>query len=145
MQTQRYWIVLGTTVAALTPPVRSLLTDHPYFYMDPQWELVWGLLSGATVYAVGGMSTTRFWERVRKHNIEWAWFPNPILKHPETPQDGDNPIRMFAAGAISEEAIREAEARTESTSLQRASPHCASQQVGLTSRPLRMQCVGKST
>ena len=111
MQTQRYWIVLGTTVAALTPPVRSLLTDHPYFYMDPQWELVWGLLSGASVYAVGKMSTTRFWDRVRKHDIEWAWFPNPILKHPPRPDDADNPIRLFAAGAISAGAIAEAEAR----------------------------------
>ena len=111
MQTQRYWIVLGATAAAISPPVRSLLTDHPYFYMDPQWELVWGLMSGATVYAVGKMSTTRFWERVRRHRIEWAWFPNPILKLPVADEDGDNPIRMFAAGAISAEAIREAEAR----------------------------------
>ena len=79
--------------------------------MDPQWELVWGLLSGATVYAVGRMSTTRFWERVRAHDIEWAWFPNPILKLPKQEDDGTNPIRMFAAGAISAEAIHEAEAR----------------------------------
>ena len=111
MQTQHYWIVLGATAGAISPDVRSILTDHPYFYMDPQWELIWGLLSGATVYAVGGMSTTKFWERVRKHDIEWAWFPNPILKAPAKPDDGDNPIRMFAAGAISAEAIREAEAR----------------------------------
>lgn len=111
MQTQRYWIVLGATAAAISPPVRSLLTDHPYFYMDPQWELVWGLMSGATVYAVGKMSTSRFWERVRKYGIEWAWFPNPILKLPVEDNDGDNPIRMFAAGAISVGAIKEAEAR----------------------------------
>jgi len=111
MQTQRYWIVLGATAAAISPPVRSLLSDHPYSYMDPQWELVWGLMSGATVYAVGKMSTSRFWERVRKHGIEWAWFPNPILKLPVADNDGDNPIRMFAAGAISAGAIREAEAR----------------------------------
>jgi acyl-CoA synthetase (AMP-forming)/AMP-acid ligase II len=111
MQTQRYWIVLGTTAGEISPAVRSLLTDHPYFYMDPQWELVWGLLSGVTVYAVGKMSTTRFWERVRAHNVEWAWFPNPILKHPAAADDADNPIRMFAAGAISAAAIHEAEAR----------------------------------
>jgi crotonobetaine/carnitine-CoA ligase len=111
MQTQRYWIVLGTTASAISPPVKSLLTDHPYFYMDPQWELVWGLLSGATVYAVGKMSTSRFWDRVRRHGIEWAWFPNPILKLPASGDDADNPIRMFAAGAISAEAILAAEAR----------------------------------
>ena len=111
MQTQRYWIVLGTTAGAIAPDVRSILTDHPYFYMDPQWELIWGLLSGASVYAVGGMSTTKFWDRVRKYDIEWAWFPNPILKHPQKPGDGDNTIRMFAAGAISSTAIREAEKR----------------------------------
>jgi crotonobetaine/carnitine-CoA ligase len=111
LQTQRYWIVLGATAATISPDVESLLTDHPYFYMDPQWELVWGLLSGATVYAVGKMSTSRFWERVRIHGIEWAWFPNPILKLPAQDNDGDNPIKMFAAGAISAAAIKEAEAR----------------------------------
>ncbi len=111
MQTQRYWIVLGATAAAISPPVRSLLTDHPYFYMDPQWELVWGLMSGVTVHAVGKMSTTRFWDRVRAHDIEWAWYPNPILKQPEREDDLDNPIRMFAAGAISAGAIKAAESR----------------------------------
>lgn len=111
MQTQRYWIVLGATAGAISPDVGSLLTDHPYFYMDPQWELIWGLLSGVTVYAVGGMSTTKFWERVRRFDIEWAWFPNPILKAPPDPEDGQNPIRLFAALAISVEAIRTAEAR----------------------------------
>ena len=111
MQTQRYWIVLGRTAGSMSAPVRSLLTDHPYFYMDPQWELMWGLLDGVTVYAVGRMSTSRFWQRVRKHNIEWAWFPNPILKLPAEPNDADNPIRAFAAGWISAAAIKEAEAR----------------------------------
>ncbi len=111
MQTQRYWIVLGRTAGSMSAPVRSLLTDHPYFYMDPQWELMWGLLDGVTVYAVGRMSTSRFWERVRKHAIEWAWFPNPILKLPAAPNDADNPIRAFAAGWISAAAIKEAEAR----------------------------------
>jgi crotonobetaine/carnitine-CoA ligase len=111
MQTQRYWIVLGRTAGSMSPPVRSLLTDHPYFYMDPQWELMWGLLDGVTVYAVGRMSTTKFWDRVRKHNIEWAWFPNPILKLPVEEHEADNPIRMFAAGWISVAAIKEAEER----------------------------------
>jgi len=98
MQTQRYWIVLGRTAGAMSPPVRSLLTDHPYFYMDPQWELMWGLIDGVTVYAVGKMSTTKFWDRVRTHDIEWAWFPNPILKLPVEENESDNPIRAFAAG-----------------------------------------------
>ncbi len=111
MQTQRYWIVLGRTAGSMSAPVRSLLTDHPYFYMDPQWELMWGLLDGVTVYAVGRMSTSRFWERVRKYDIEWAWFPNPVLKLPAEPNDADNPIRAFAAGWISAAAIKEAEAR----------------------------------
>ena len=111
MQTQRYWIVLASTAAAISANVRSILTDHPYFYMDPQWELLWGLRSGATIYAVGKMSSSRFWQRVREHDIEWAWFPNPILKQPERDDDSENPIRMFAAGAISREAILEAQAR----------------------------------
>jgi crotonobetaine/carnitine-CoA ligase len=111
MQHQRYWIVLGASVSQMTPDIRSLLTDHPYFYMDPQWQLVWCLYGGVTCYVAERMSSSKFWNRVRKHNIEWAWFPTPILKIPASDSDTNHTIKRFHVGAISEEATRIAEAR----------------------------------
>lgn len=111
MQHQRYWIVLGATVGLMSPDIRSLLTDHPYFYMDPQWQLVWCLYSGVTDHVAAQMSSSRFWDRVRKHDIEWAWFPMPILKLPQTDSDSKHSIRTFYAGAISKEEVRLAEKR----------------------------------
>lgn len=111
MQHQRYWIVLGASVSQMTPEVRSLLTDHPYFYMDPQWQLVWCLYGGVTDHVAARMSSSRFWDRVRTNNIEWAWFPTPILKIPPSDSDKEHTIKRFHVGAISEEATRAAEAR----------------------------------
>ncbi len=111
MQHQRYWMVLGCTVGMFTPEIQSILTDHPYFYMDPQWQLVWGLYSGATVYVSPKMSISKFWERVRRHGIQWAWFPLPVLNLPETRRDRDHPIKYFHAGAISSTNVKIAEQR----------------------------------
>ena len=111
MQHQRYWIVLGSSLSLMAPEVRSILTDHPYFYMDPQWQLVWCLYGGVTDYVAARMSSSRFWDRVRDHDIEWAWFPTPILKIPPAKADTEHPLKGFHAGAISEEATRVAEDR----------------------------------
>ncbi len=111
MQSQRYWLITGCNMGLFNPEINSLLTDHPYFYMDPQWQLVWGLYSGATVNVARRMSSSRFLERVRRYDIEWAWFPKPILKLPEQKTDRDHPIRKFHVGAISAAAILEGEAR----------------------------------
>ena len=111
MQSQRYWLLIGCCVSLSNPEINSLLTDHPYFYMDPQWQLVWGLYSGATVNVARRMSSSRFLEWVRRYSIEWAWFPKPLLKLPEQEPDCDHPIKKFNVGAISAAAILDAEAR----------------------------------
>lgn len=111
MQHQRYWIVIGSTVAALSPDVTSLLSDHPYFYMDPQWQLVWCLRAGATANIAPRMSSSRFWQRVRDNDIDWAWFPMPILKIPKATGERKHTIKGFHAGAISKFAALEAERR----------------------------------
>jgi len=111
MQSQRYWLITGCCMAMFNPEIRSLLTDHPYFYMDPQWQLIWGLYGGATVNVARRMSTSRFLDWARRYKIEWAWFPKPILKLPEKKTDREHPIKKFHVGAISAAAILEGEAR----------------------------------
>ena len=111
MQHQRYWILIGGTVAAMSPDVTSLLTDHPYFYMDPQWQLVWSLSSGATVNIAPKMSSSKFWQRVKDYNIDWAWFPIPILGLPEQQDEDKHSIHRFHAGAISRVNVLKAERR----------------------------------
>jgi crotonobetaine/carnitine-CoA ligase len=111
MQSQRYWLIAGCCMGLFNPEIESLLTDHPYFYMDPQWQLVWGLYSGATVNVARKMSSSRFLERARCYNIEWAWFPKPILKLAEQETDQNHPIKKFHVGAISAAGILEGEKR----------------------------------
>lgn len=111
MQHQRYWIVLGCSIAELQPDIGSLLSDHPWFYMDPQWQLIWSLYSGATVNIAPRMSVSRFWSWVRDYGIEWAWFPMPLLNTPASEGEDLHTIKIFHAGAISKAAILEAEKR----------------------------------
>jgi crotonobetaine/carnitine-CoA ligase len=95
----------------MSPEVTSLLSDHPYFYMDPQWQLVWSLRSGATVNIAPRMSSSRFWQRVSDYDINWAWFPVPILNLPETAGEDQHSIKRFHVGAISKANVRKAEQR----------------------------------
>jgi acyl-CoA synthetase (AMP-forming)/AMP-acid ligase II len=111
MQSHRYWLVTGCCMALFNPEINSLLSDHPFFYMDPQWQLVWGLYGGATVNVARRMSSSRFLEWVRRYDIEWAWFPKPILNLPPLATDREHPIKKFHVGAISPAALLEGEER----------------------------------
>lgn len=111
MQHQRYWIVAGCTVAAMSPDITSLISDHPYFYMDPQWQLVWCLRGGVTANIAPRMSSSKFWQRVSDYGIDWAWFPAPILNLPEVEGENEHTIKRFHAGAISRAAAMRAERR----------------------------------
>ncbi len=107
MQSQRYWIYMGAGVFEMIPEkVGSILTDHSYFYMDPLWQLVMGLYGGATVYAASRMSASQFLPRVQKYNIEFAWFPRPLIGAPADPEERNTSLKKMFIGGASAEGIR---------------------------------------
>lgn len=107
MQSQRYWIYMGAGVFEMIPEkVNSILTDHSYFYMDPLWQLVMGLYGGATVYAASRMSASQFLPRVQKYNIEFAWFPRPLIGAPANPEERNTSLKKMFIGGASAEGIR---------------------------------------
>lgn len=99
MQPQRYWIVLGATCYLMNPTIKSLLSDHPVFYMDPQWQLIFGLYGGATVYSASKLSASKFIERLNRFNIDMAFFPRPLISEVATADHIKTPLKkLFTLG-----------------------------------------------
>jgi acyl-CoA synthetase (AMP-forming)/AMP-acid ligase II len=99
MQPQRYWIVLGATCFLMNPTIKSVLSDHPFFYMDPQWQLIFGLYGGATVYSASKLSASKFIERIKRFNIEMAFFPRPLISEIATSNKIKTPLKkLFTLG-----------------------------------------------
>ena len=105
--TQRSWIVFGcSAVESTNVPFQSILADHPFFYLDPQWQLIAALHGGARSYYAEKLSTSRFVERVKKYSIEYALFPRPISGEKGEPSDRDNPLKRMTAIAAGVEGLR---------------------------------------
>lgn len=78
MQDQTYWLYLARKVvnyAELTEK-DCLLTAQPFYYMDPQWNVVATLMAGARLVLMKRFSPTRFWAHVIQFKVTWC---NAIL------------------------------------------------------------------
>ena len=111
MLTHRYWIICGTKVGGLWGRINSILSDHPFFYMDSQWMLVAGLYFGGCVHFSDRMTVTDFMEWIHSYDIELAYLPEPLLKRPEEESDRETKVKVFIAYAFGADQIKEAERR----------------------------------
>jgi len=108
MQTQKYWILLGCVVdSMLDCSINNILTDHSFFYMDPQWQLVMALHCGARLNVAGRLSASQFIHRIKTYDIEMAWIPRPLLSQASSPDDVLLPLKkLFIGGASAENIIQ---------------------------------------
>lgn len=113
MLSHRFWIEAGygPIVFWELEGVRSILSDHPFYYIDPQWMLIAGLYTGARVDFTNGMSVSKFLGWMQTRRSELAWFPDPLLKSSPTAADGDNAMKLFMAYHCSVDMLAEAERR----------------------------------
>ncbi len=116
MQDQTYWLYLARKVvnyAELTE-TDCLLTAQPFYYMDPQWNLVACLMSGAKLVLMKKFSPTRFWEYLIKHQVTWcnAIMANLLYKTmPEDIKEKHN-IRLMACTVIPPSLHKKLEEKT---------------------------------
>ncbi|HKS63390.1 MAG TPA: AMP-binding protein [Xanthobacteraceae bacterium] len=93
MLTQRYWLVIGKVNAFRDGRTyRNILASTPFFYMDPQWQLMMTFFQRATLYVAERQSASRFMEWVRRYAIDFTLLPNVILKQPPSPHDRNNAL-----------------------------------------------------
>lgn len=106
MQTQKYWILLGCVVDAMSPcPITNILTDHSFYYMDPQWQLVMSLHCGARLNVAGRLSASKFIGRIKRYDIDFAWIPRPLIGQVASPDDRNLPLKKLFIGGASAESI----------------------------------------
>lgn len=100
MLTQDYWLVIGKQAAFRDGRVyKRILASTPFFYMDPQWQLMMTMYHRGTLFVARRQSGSRFMRWVREHKIQFGLFPEVVYKQPPTPEDGVNEvIRMNMYG-----------------------------------------------
>lgn len=113
MLTHHYWLLMAKTASYFpSQPIKNFLVQFPFFYMEPQVELLLSFFHEGTIYVPRQASLTKFIDWIRKYNIHYCAFPEPIMKStPPTPYDGDNELRFISAYQFKGEAHIQLEKR----------------------------------
>ena len=114
MLTHDYWLLLALSAAAGmgADAVKRSLLWAPFFYMDPQWQLLMTMQLGGTAYVARRMSLTRFFDWARELQINYTYFPEAALKTlPPSDRDKEMSLRYINAFGWSPASVREAEER----------------------------------
>ena len=103
----RYWTTLGRSLVEEFPRIDAddvMLTAQPFFYLDPMWNVVTALMTGAHLVALDGFHPSTFWEQVRRHEVTYfyclAAMPTLLLRMPATAADRDHRVRAVQCSAI---------------------------------------------
>ncbi|MFI6094592.1 AMP-binding protein [Lentzea sp. NPDC051213] len=102
-----YWMTLGGSLVEEFPRLSSddvMLTAQPFYYIDPQWNVVAALLAGAHLVVLDGFHPSTFWEKVREHRVTYFYclgaMPTLLLRMPPDPLDRSHQVRVVQASAI---------------------------------------------
>lgn len=115
MLTHDYWLLLALSAAEAgmgADAVKRSLLWAPFFYMDPQWQLLMTMQLGGTAYVAKRMSLTRFFDWARDLAINYTYFPEAALKTLEpSARDREMSLRYINAFGWSPASVKEAEER----------------------------------
>jgi len=113
-----YWLTLAGSLASGFPYLQRndrMMTAQALSYMDPQWNLMASLVSGASLVVLDGFHPSTFWDRVREHDVSYfyclASMPIMMLSNPELPHDRDHRVRVVQCSAIPPKRHAELEQR----------------------------------
>ena len=103
-----YWLAMGQRVyldaAPHLAPGEVVLTAQPFFYIDPQWNLVTALLSGAELVVLDGFHPSSLWQKIRDYGVTFFYclgsMPTLMLKMPAHPDDRNHKVRKVLCSAI---------------------------------------------
>lgn len=101
IQTHRYWLTIAISMIGLfDEPPRRILTDTPFFYMDPQFEFLAAMMSGSEVFVAARPSLSRFIERIRDHRIDYCSFWENALSLPPDERDTEHELRWVSTTGL---------------------------------------------
>ncbi|MHA6250747.1 AMP-binding protein [Oceanobacillus sp. CAU 1775] len=108
MLSQNYWLTIGKKFSDSSfsefDQNDVLLTAQPYYYMDPQWNTIAALSTGATLVVLDRFSPSSFFEKIRKHKATFFYclgsMPALLLKMPKSEEDRNHSLRLVGCSAI---------------------------------------------
>lgn len=102
-----YWTTLAHGMVHEFPQLSALdtmLTAQPFHYVDPQWNVVLGLVSGATLVVLDRFHPTTFWSKIRSYGVTWFYclgmMPTLLLRQPPSDSDRNHRVRAIHASGI---------------------------------------------
>ncbi|MCW2544913.1 MAG: dicarboxylate-CoA ligase PimA [Frankiales bacterium] len=105
--TQGYWTRLAEQAAGHDPGLSAsdvLLTAQPFSYIDPQWNLTVGLLTGCALVVLDGFHPSTFMAKVRQHQVTVFYtlgvVPQLLLAQPSSEHDRAHQLRHVLCSGI---------------------------------------------
>ena len=101
MLTHEYWMLIGQLAWSQRGGkvnAKRTLIWAPFFYMDPQWQLLSTMIGGGTVFVARRMSLSSFMDWLIDLKIENCIFPEAAMKRfPPGPRDKELSLRVVNA------------------------------------------------
>ncbi len=102
MLTHEFWLTLGMNASENLTQDDVFLSVTPFYYMDPQWELIMCMTTGATMVLTRKYSTSNYMKLINEYNVTVAWATMAAwtLKQPESLYDKNHCLRFVLVGGF---------------------------------------------
>lgn len=97
--THEYWLILGEFAARSLTQEDVFLTMSPFYYMDPQWELLMALFSGCSIVLVDKISLENFARCIKQYPVSSCWAFPEMLYLENFKTDRDHHLRQVLLSA----------------------------------------------
>jgi len=113
MLTHEYWLTLGMSAAEKLASDDVFLSVTPFYYMDPQWELIMCMTAGAAMVLTRKYSASNYMKLISTYNVSVAWATMAAwtLKQPESPYDRRHRLKFMLVGGFPPHLHRQFEER----------------------------------
>jgi crotonobetaine/carnitine-CoA ligase len=98
--THEYWLVLGEFAGRSMREDDVFLTMSPFYYMDPQWELLMALFSGCGIVVVNKITLESFAQCIKQYPITACWAIPEMLYLTNFKSDKDHYLRNALLSAF---------------------------------------------
>lgn len=107
MLAHRYWLLFGQIVSEYIDlhPDDVNLTAQPFYYMDPQWNVVLCLMHGVPLVIMPRFSPSQFWQTVKDNDVTFFYIlgtmPFYLMKQKENPElEKNHKLRFVTCSGI---------------------------------------------
>lgn len=117
--TNRYWMQIADVIVSSMKPELGdgdvILTAQPFSYIDPHWNLIVSLYSGARLVVLERFRPSQFWSKVADHGVTFFYclgaMPTLLLKMPVSDAETAHRVRRVVCSGIPADRHAELEQR----------------------------------